>query len=347
MFEFFVIVYNLLPGHGYSLTIIIFSVLVLGLLFVLVFEEIRLRKIIKDLESKLQLLQKNYQPDNAVSHKESALQQGLHKFDVGVMPPEKKDSLADLLKESDSAVEIENIQKEVYDNAIPKETQKVSDQKTDALTQEGDSKSEFLKKSEISSQNIPPAPIITSSLNKEDGLSASQKPTNKDISGPLILHKPYAKLQAPVSPVAAESPAEAALRAPYGPKKRDVNPGAPTPQIPPAQKFSPTSSAGGIDSVSRYQVKKEFMKIRDRTRTGIGRTHIVNRPEKRRMADDLLPEMVTGKKIETKEIEKKIKTLEHEKFIARKFKEGKYERSRIQDSIDYLKGVEKHLFGKK
>ncbi len=73
----------------------------------------------------------------------------------------------------------------------------------------------------------------------------------------------------------------------------------------------------------------------------------MKRYEKRLLEDDLLPRALTGNKIESKEIEKKIKSLEHEKFIARKFKEGKYERGRIQDNIDYLKKTEKDFFGKK
>ncbi len=83
---------------------------------------------------------------------------------------------------------------------------------------------------------------------------------------------------------------------------------------------------------SRGDVKKGFMKMTDTTRS-LG-SHIMKIPEKRRLIDELLPKSKFGSYISAKEVDQKIGKLQKMKYPVRF---DRYEASKLQDQIDFLK----------
>lgn len=97
--------------------------------------------------------------------------------------------------------------------------------------------------------------------------------------------------------------------------------------------FSKNSGFGA----SKGDIKKEFMKMRDKTRSG--GSHIMKESEKRHLQEDLLSIKKYGSYISLKEVDDEIQKLKKHLALARRQREGRFEVSKIQDKIDFLENL--------
>ena len=108
----------------------------------------------------------------------------------------------------------------------------------------------------------------------------------------------------------------------------------------PGSKFGQNLSPKPKKDVSLGEMKRSFMQTSDSTRS-LG-SHTMTWKEKRRLDKDLLHGY--GERISIKEIDEKLKKLKKTKNFMQYNLKDRYEKTKVQDQIDFLEKAKKKLF---
>ncbi len=114
----------------------------------------------------------------------------------------------------------------------------------------------------------------------------------------------------------------------------------------------PEKSLPEKEIVTRGELKKAFMKVRDATRGGFGvHEHILGKYEKKTLAERLLPGATHHRTIKVEDLEKEFKkeaeNLKHSAFDARRQGQSFYDKSKIRDYRKALDDAKRDLLGHK